>query len=144
MAIKTKTNDLYIIFLLKKNIRSNIIKTILEYLLIAVSDTLKKWKVVIILVEQGYRSTEGQENYKTETRTIYEERGAFMDIGKSKYNYDKNKKPIYFNSNIYKYIVKNCQKPRKEKKTKKYYKCDKVGYLAKNCMLGQKIKNGSV
>ena len=36
LAIKNKTDDMYVIFLLKKNIRSNIIKTILEYLPIAV------------------------------------------------------------------------------------------------------------
>jgi len=50
LAIKTETDDIYTIFLLKKNVRSNIIKTILGYLLIVAPETLKKWKVAITLV----------------------------------------------------------------------------------------------
>ena len=54
LAIKTETDDIYIyaIFLLKKNFRSNIIKTILGYPPIVAPETLKKWKVVIISVRQ--------------------------------------------------------------------------------------------
>ena len=53
---------------------------ILEYLPIAVPETLKKWKVVIISVEQGYEFTESQHEYKTGTRTTYRRRGASIDI----------------------------------------------------------------
>ncbi len=42
LAIKAKTNDIDAIFLLKKNIRSNIIKNILGYLLIAAPESLKE------------------------------------------------------------------------------------------------------
>jgi len=42
LAIKVKIDNICIIFLLKKNIRSNIIKTILEYLSIVVPESLKK------------------------------------------------------------------------------------------------------
>ena len=42
LAIKIDTNDLHAIFLLKKNVRHNIIKIILRYLLIAIPDTLKE------------------------------------------------------------------------------------------------------
>jgi len=59
-----------------------------------------------------------------------------MDIRKCKDNYDKDRKPKYFNCNIYEHIVKNCQKLKKEKETRKYYKCNKVGYLTKNCKSG--------
>ena len=55
-----------------------------------------------------------------------------MNIGKSKDNYDKNRKPRCFNCNVYKYIAKDFQKPKKEKGTRKYYKYDKVEHLAKN------------
>ena len=41
---------------------------------------------------------------------------------------------------IYEYIAKDYRKPRKEKKIRKCYKCDKIGYLAKNCRLEQKIR----
>jgi len=46
---------------------------ILGYPPIAAPKTLKKWKVIITLVEQGYESTEGCHNYKTNTRTMYGE-----------------------------------------------------------------------
>ena len=58
LAMKTNTDELHTIFLLKKNIRQNIIKMILEYPLIAVPEMLKEWKVAIILVGQKYKSTE--------------------------------------------------------------------------------------
>jgi len=61
-----------------------------------------------------------------------------MDIGKSKDNYDKDRKPRCFNYNIYRYIARDCQKPKKEKETRKHYKCDKVRYLVKNCRSEQK------
>ena len=42
LAMKAKTNDMHVIFLLKKNIKSDIIKTILEYLSIAAPEILKE------------------------------------------------------------------------------------------------------
>ena len=51
-------DNLHTIFLLKKNVRQDIIKTILEYPPITALETLKEWKVAIISVEQGYKSTE--------------------------------------------------------------------------------------
>jgi len=64
-------DELYAIFLLKKNIRHDIIKMILGYLPIAVPETLKEWKMAITLVGQRYESIEGQNNYKTGTGTTY-------------------------------------------------------------------------
>ena len=57
--------------LLKKNVWQDIIKTILEYPPIAMLESLKKWKVVITSVRQGYESTEEHHDYKTGTRTTY-------------------------------------------------------------------------
>ena len=59
LVMKAETDDMHAIFLLKKNVRSNIIKTILEYLPIVVPELFKEWKVAIISVEQGYKFTEG-------------------------------------------------------------------------------------
>jgi len=42
LAMKADTDELYAIFLLKKNVRYNIIKMILEYPLIAAPETLKE------------------------------------------------------------------------------------------------------
>ena len=71
LAMKANTDELHVIFLLRKNVQHNIIKTILGYPLITMPETLKEWKVAITSVEQGYKSTEGQHDYKTSTRTIY-------------------------------------------------------------------------
>jgi len=72
LAMKADTDKLHAIFLLKKNIQQDIIKMILEYLPIVAPETLKKWKIVITSVGQGYESTEGQQDYKIGTGTTYE------------------------------------------------------------------------
>jgi len=75
LAMKANTDELHTIFLLKKNVRQDIIKTILGYPPIAMPETLKEWKVAITSVEQGYESTEGKHDYKTGTGTTYSGRG---------------------------------------------------------------------
>ncbi len=69
--MKADTDKLHAIFLLKKNVRHDIIKMILGYPPIAMPETLKEWKVAIILVRQEYESTEGCHDYKTGTGTTY-------------------------------------------------------------------------
>jgi len=59
LAIKADTDELHTIFLLKKNVQPDIIKTILDYPPIAAPETLKEWKVAIMSVGQGYKFTEG-------------------------------------------------------------------------------------
>ena len=63
-----------------------------------------------------------------------------MDIRKSRDNFDKNGKLRCLNYSIYRYIAKEFQKPKRERKIRKCYKCDKVGYIVKNYRIGQKIK----
>ena len=75
LAMKADIDELHAIFLLKKNVQSDIIKTILDYPHIAVPETLKEWKVVITSVEQGYKSMKEQHNYKTGTGTTYRGQG---------------------------------------------------------------------
>ena len=58
LAMRAETNDMHIIFLLKKNIRSDIIKIILGYLLIVAPETFKKWKMTIISVKQRLLETD--------------------------------------------------------------------------------------
>jgi len=50
LAMKADTDELYAIFLLKKNIQPDIIKTILGYPPIVAPETLKEWKVAIMSV----------------------------------------------------------------------------------------------
>lgn len=139
--MKAETNNIHTIFLLKKNVRSDMIKTILGYLPIVAPESLKKQKVAIISVKQEYKSIEVRQDYRIELEITYGGRKVPMDIEKSKDNYNKDRKLKCFNCNIYRHITKNCQKPKKEKKTRKCYKYDKVEYLTKNYGSEQKIKN---
>ena len=71
LATKADTNKLHVIFLLKKNVQQDIIKTILGYPPIAIPESLKEWKVAITSVEQEYESIEECYNYKTGMRMTY-------------------------------------------------------------------------
>ena len=143
LTIKADTDELYAIFLLKKNMWQDIIKTILEYPPIAAPETLKEWKVVITLVRQGYESTKEHNNYKTGIGITYREWGQPMDIRKSNNNF-KDKKPKCFNYNKYRHIAKECQSKKKERETRKCFKCNKEGYIAKNCKGTQSIKKWKI
>ena len=140
LAMKTETDDMYTIFLLKKNVWVDIIKTILGYPLMAAPNILKEWKVAITLVEQGYKSTESWNNYKTSTGTTFGGQRAPIDIGKAQDSFDENGRPRCFNYNAYGHITRECRKLKKEKETRKCYKCDKVGHLAKDYRSKQKMK----
>ena len=122
----------------------NILKTILEYLPMAATEILREWKVAIISVGQEYKSTENQQDYRTRTKMTYRERGVFIDIGKTKDNFNKDRKPRCFNCNVYGYIAKDCRKLKKEQDIRKCYKCDKIRYIAKYCRSQQKMKNRSI
>ena len=67
-----------------------------------------------------------------------------MDIVKFKDNYNKNRKPKCFNCNVYRHIAKDCQKPKEEKETRKWYRYNKIGYLVKDCRLEKRMKNWSI
>ena len=58
LAMEAETNDMHTILLLKKNIRIDIIKTILEYPLMAALETFREWKMAITSVKQRYESIE--------------------------------------------------------------------------------------
>ena len=114
LAMKAETNDMHATFLLKKNIRIDIIKTILGYLPMAALEILREWKVAIISVGQGYESTKSWYNYRIGIKIIYGGRSTFINIGKAKDNFNKNKRPKCFNHNIYRYIAKECWNLKKE------------------------------
>ena len=110
LAIKAETDNMYAIFLLKKNIWTDIIKKILEYLPMVALETLREQKVAITSVGQEYEFIESQHDYKTGTRTIYEGRGTSIDIGKTKDNFNKDRRLKCFNCNTYRYMAKECRK----------------------------------
>ena len=86
---------------------------------------------MIILVGQGYKSTEGRHNYKIGIEIIYRGRGQPINIGKSNNNF-KDGKSKYFNCNKYGHMAKECWK-RKEKEARKCFKCNKEGHITKDC-----------
>jgi len=141
LAIKADTDELHVIFLflLKKNIRPDIIKMILGYPSIAILETLKEWKMAITSVGQGYKSTEGCHDYKTNTGITYRGRGQPMDIGKSNNNF-KDGKPKYLNCNKYGHIAKECQSKKKDQDTRKCFKCEREEHIAKDCKETQLMK----
>ena len=143
LAMKANTDKLHVIFLLKKNVWPNITKTILGYPPTTALEILKEWKMVITSVRQEYESTERRHDYKIETGITYSGQELLMDIGKLKDNF-KNGKPKCFNYEIYRHIAKNCQKSKKEKDNRKYYKCKWVGHIAKDCKTELKMKKQSV
>jgi len=143
LAMKADTDELHAIFLLKKNAQQDIIKMILGYPPIAMPETLKEWKVAIMLVGQGYESTEGYHDYKISTGTTYSGRGQPMDIGRSNDNF-KDRKPKCFNCNKYRHMVNDCQGKKKERETRKCFKCDKEGHIAKDYKGKQMMKNRKV
>ena len=138
--MKAKTDDMHVIFLLKKNVKSNIIKTILEYPSIAILETLKKQKMAIILVRQGHKYTESRHNYRTGLEITYGEREIPIDIRKFKNNYEKNMKPRYFNCNIQQRIAKSQKKRRRLENTTNMTKQN----TQQRTIEQQKIKNKSV
>ena len=107
LAMKADTDELHAIFLLKKNVQHDIIKTILGYPPIAMPEMLKEWKVAITSVGQEYESMEGRQDYKTGTGTTYGGKGQPMDIGKSNNNF-KDRKLKCFNCNKYRHMAKKC------------------------------------
>ena len=139
LAIKADTDELHAIFLLKKNVWHNIIKTILGYPPITMPETLKEWKVVITSVGQRYESTEGWHDYKTGTGMTYGGWGQPMNIGRSNDNF-KDGKPKCFNCNKYGHMAKECQSKKKEQETWTCFKCDKKGYIAKDYKGKQMMK----
>ena len=84
---------------------------------------------------------ESQHDYKKNTGITFGGRGAPMDIGKSRNNFDENRKPRCFNCNLYGHLAKECRKPKKEREIRKCYNCDKQGHLAKDCKSKQPMKN---
>jgi len=143
LAIKADTDELHAIFLLKKNARQNIIKTILGYPPIAMLESLKEWKIAITSVGQGYESTEECHDYKTSTGTTYSGQEQPMDIGRSNENF-KDRKPKCFNCNKYRHMVKECRSKKKEQETRMCFKCDKKEYIARDCKGKQTMKKRKV
>jgi hypothetical protein len=67
----SKTDDAHAIFLLKKNIRQDIIKTILGYPPAAIPDNITEWLEAIKSVGMGYEANEMRKDIRTESSITY-------------------------------------------------------------------------
>ena len=129
LAIKTETDDIYICyFLIEEEYQKQYYQNYIEIPTYSSTKDTQEVESSNYIIQTGIGTTCGG-------------RGASMDIGKFKDNYNKNRKPKSFNSNVYRHIAKDYQKPKKEKETRKWYRYNKIGYLVKDCRLEKRMKN---
>jgi len=88
--------------------------------------------MAIISVGQEYESMEKCYDYQTEIETTYGEQSLPIKIRKSNENF-KDRNPKCFNCKIYRYMARDCKKPKKKKDTQKYYKCRRTEHIARDC-----------
>ena len=99
--------------------------------------------MAIILVGQGYKSTEGHHNFKTGTGTTYRGWEQPMDIGKSNENF-KDRKPKCFNYSKYRHMAKEYWSKKKERETRTYFKCNKEEHIARDYKEKQTMKKQQI
>ena len=76
-------------------------------------------------------------------RITYGEWEQPIDIEKSNDNF-KDGKLKYFNYNKYGHIVRECWLEKKERETQTCFKCNKKGYITKDCKEKQMIKKWKI
>jgi hypothetical protein len=138
-SLKTRAgiDDKHAIFLLKKNVRREIVRTIMGYPPSMIPSDYDAWKEAILSVGKGYDAPEMNRDRRTASGIVYGGKGQPMDIGRSKPAFDKEGKPKCFNCNLYGHMAKDCRKPKKKPTC---YNCDKEGHIAKDCR-APKMKN---
>jgi hypothetical protein len=127
----SKTNDAHAIFLLKKNIRQDIIKTILRYPPAAIPDNITEWLEAIKSVGMGYKANEMRKDIRTESGITYGGSRLPMEIGKRKFLWNNKGEPKCYKCELYGHMGKNC--PNKKNSNVKCYRCGKFGHMSKSC-----------
>jgi hypothetical protein len=127
----SKTDDAHAIFLLKKNIRQDIIKTILGYPPAAIPDTMTEWLESIKSVGMEYEANEMRKDIRTESGITYGGSGLPMEIGKRKFLWNDKGEPKCYKCELYGHMGKNC--PNKKSSNVKCYRCGKFGHMSKSC-----------
>src|SRR5258708_6787287 len=131
MKKKSKTDDIHAMFLLKKHVRKDIIKTILGYPKSTIPTTYKQWCDNIVSVGLGYESTEIRGDQKTNTGITYGGSGQPMEIGRKNFEWNKDGSPKCHKCGIFGHIGRECTKQKG--KGVKCYNCGKFGHISKNC-----------
>jgi hypothetical protein len=131
LKMTSKTNDVHAIFLLKKNIRQDIIQTILGYPPTTIPDNITEWLEAIKSVRMGYKANEMRKDIRTESGITYGGSGLPMEIGKRKFLWNNKGEPKCYKCELYGHMGKNC--PNKKNSNVKCYRCGKFGHMSKSC-----------
>jgi hypothetical protein len=134
---RSKTEDRHAIYLLKKNIRADIIRTINGYPPASIPTTYDGWKKAILSVGQNYEETEHRsKDKKTGTGITYGGTGQPMEIGRQRHIFNDKGEPKCYNCGVFGHIAKSCPDPKKIV----CYNCGKEGHIAKKCRGAKKVK----
>ncbi|KXN89216.1 Gag-Pol polyprotein [Leucoagaricus sp. SymC.cos] len=137
---KAKTDDSHALFLLKKHIQPDIIKTIMGYSTDYQPTSYMEWMSSISTVEKRYKFTELKWQHTMSSGVTYGERGQLMEIGhvtpQTPHHIDK-RNPKCYSCGKFGYIAKNCPEPKNTcapANTKvQCYNCGKFRHISEYC-----------
>jgi hypothetical protein len=132
LKVKAKCNHTHAIFLLKKHVRKDIIKTILGYPSDKIPTSYEDWMSNILSVGQGYESTEIRRDHVSSTGTTYGGAGQPMEIGRKKFEWNQKGEPKCHKCGTFGHIGRVCPKT-KHSPGIKCYSCGKFGHTSKVC-----------
>lgn len=133
---RAELDEKHAMFLLKKNVRPDIIRTIMGYPPDSIPKSYDDWKKIIMSVGQGYEATDRRaKDKKTATGVTYGGMGQPMEIGRTRHIFNDKGEPKCYNCGVFGHIAKDCSKPKQIT----CYNCGKNGHIAKECR-GKKVK----
>jgi hypothetical protein len=128
----SKIDETHAIFLLKRHVKSDIIKVIMGYPPVAIPSDLKEWISAIQYVGKGQEATQIRHDLLTPTGVTYGGSGQPMEIGRKKLVWSKDGTPQCYRCDQYGHIGKEC--PTKPKKgNNNCFACGKFGHKAADC-----------
>jgi hypothetical protein len=128
----SKIDQTHAIFLLKRHVKSDIIKIIMGYPPVAIPSDLKEWISAIQSVGKGQKATQICHDLLTPTGVTYGGSGQPMEIGRKKLVWSKDGTPQCYRCDQYGHIGKEC--PTKPKKgNNNCFACGKFRHKAADC-----------